>query len=316
VLCDEHGTFLVLKIVPIFSSYPEPMSLTKYLFACLLLPLSISAFSQTNDSTVFLKWKLKPNEALLYKTLMEETDTANRVSFSMKGLGKMMGNKGDTTHDADFDKMFKQLSKEVQNTKFETRLTEKRKGIVDIELYVKNDEAKPVKVKDSADKLDLSKMLSGVMLRGSVYEDGPIESFYTKNDQKNLLAIFFELPGKPVKIGDAWPLNIHLISMDQNFTCDSSYNKNSVTLAGIENKNGEHIANLKYDIAEYVEGSFNSPFDNSKVKTIMKMTFQGVGYFSLEKGRWVVYDGVMSLSSTGMMSSKSTQKLSLIPIAN
>lgn len=294
------------------------MNLLKYVLASCLISLGLSTFSQTKDSTVFLKWKLKPNEALSYKTIMEETDTANRVSFSMKGLSKMMGKNGDTTHDADFDKVFKQLNNEVQNTKFETRLTEKRKGIVDIELYAKSDEAKPVKAENPANKeLDASKMLmnkalAGVMLRGSVYEDGTIESFYTKNEQKNLLAMFFELPGKPIKIGDSWPVSIHLISMDQNFTCDSSYRKNNVTLIAIENKNGEHIANLKYDIAEYVEGSFNSPFDDSKVKTMMKMTFQGMGYFSLEKGRWVVYDGVMSLSSTGMMASKSTQKLSLV----
>jgi len=298
------------------------MSLIKYLSISCLLFLSFSSFSQTKDSSVFLKWKLKPNEALSYKTVMEEIDTANRMSLSIKGFSKMMGNKSDTTHDVDFDKMFKQLNKEVRATKFETRLTEKRKGIVDIELYAKNDEAKQVKPKDTADKgLDISKMLmdkilTGVMLRGSVYEDGTIESFYTKNDQKNLLAIFFELPGKPVKVGDSWPLSVHLIAMDQSFTCDSSYRKNIVTLVGIENKNSEHIANLKYNIVEYVEGSFISPFDNSEVKTIMKMTFQATAYFSLEKGRWIIFDGVMSLSSTGMMSSRSTQKLSLIPIAN
>jgi hypothetical protein len=298
------------------------MTLIKYLFVSCLLFLSFSSFSQTKNSTVFLKWKLKSNEVLSYKTVMEETDTANRMSFSMKGLSKMMGNKSDTTNDADFDKMFKQLNKEVQTTRFETRLTEKRKGIVDIELYAKHDEVKQVKSKDTANKgLDMpkmlmDKMLTGMLLRGSVYEDGTIESFYTKNDQKNLVAMFFELPGKPVKVGDTWPLSVHLIAMDQNFTCDSSYRKNIVTLVGIENKNGEHIANLKYDIVEYVEGSFISPFDNAKVKTIMKMTFQAAAYFSLEKGRWVIFDGVMSLSSTGMISSQSAQKLSLIPIAN
>jgi hypothetical protein len=162
----------------------------------------------------------------------------------------------------------------------------------------------------------MNKALTGVMLRGSVYEDGTIESFYTKNDQKNLLAMFFELPGKPVKVGDTWSISVHLISMDQNFTCDSSYRKNNVTLVGIENKNGEHFANLRYDIVEYVEGSFISPFDNSKVETIMKVTFTAAAYFSLEKGRWVVFDGVMSQSSSGIMSSRSKQKLSLIPITN
>ena len=124
--------------------------------------------------------------------------------------------------------------------------------------------------------------------------------------------MMFELPGKSVKPGDTWPLSIHLISMDQNFKCDSSYHKNSVMLINIENKDGEHIATLKYDIVEFVDGEFMSPFNGSDVKTSMKMTYQGIATFSIEKGRWTLYEGVMSLSSSGIMSSQSTKKISLI----
>ena len=145
-----------------------------------------------------------------------------------------------------------------------------------------------------------------------MYEDGTIESFYTKNDQKNLIAIFFELPGKPVKVGDTWSPEIHFLSMDQNFICDSSYRKNNVTVINISNKENEHIVTLKYDIEEYVSGNFTSPFDGKPIKTSMKMTHKALADFSIEKGRWIIYNGIMSISSTGMMTSQSTKRCSLI----
>lgn len=72
----------------------------------------------------------------------------------------------------------------------------------------------------------MQKMSGGVMLRGAVYEDGSIESFYVKNDQRNLIALFFQLPDKAVRIGDTWSIDVNFISMDQNFKCDTSFKQN------------------------------------------------------------------------------------------
>jgi hypothetical protein len=276
------------------------MTSKKNFFALILITLGIPAFSQTKDSTVFLRWKLKPGEVITYKTEMKEIDTANHKDMSMAGFSKALG---DSTHDDDFKKVIKQLKDQIQHTNFVTHLTEKRKGIIDIELSAKKDDDKSAK--DTAAAM-AAMMPDGVMLRGAIDENGSIESFYTKNDQKNLVAIFFELPGKAIKPGDKWPLSVNFLSMDQNFVCDTSYRRNVAILVGVENKNGEHIARIKYDMEEYVSGDFMN------TKTTMKMIFQGLAEFSIERGRWVVYDGVMSLSSTGMMISQSTQQLSLI----
>jgi hypothetical protein len=215
---------------------------------------------------------------------MDEIDTANHKDFSMNGLSKVMGMKGDSAHDEDFQKAIKQLNAQMQHTNLITHLAEKRKGIIDIEVSVKKDEKQSAKNNDStkAESKEVQAMVAlmtdGVMLRGSLYEDGTIESFYTKNDQKNLLAMFFELPGKAIKPGDTWSLSVNFLSMDQNFVCDSSFKRNIVTLVGIENKNGEHIASIKYDVNEYVCGNFMN------TKTSMKMTFQGTLDFHLKKG--------------------------------
>src|SRR6185437_5414190 len=214
----------------------------------------------------------------------------------MNGFMRTMGDNADT---ADFQKVFKQLSKIAVQSNFVTYLKESRNNIIDIEMHLKDPAVKTVTdtgkmAKELSDMIAMeAKMNSGIVLRGAVHEDGTIESFYTKNDQKNLISTFFELPGKFAKLGDKWALNVNFLSMDQSFTCDSSFKKNKVTVIRIDNKDGEHIVTLQYDIEEYVVGNFNSPFNNQPVKTSMKMTHKALAEFSVEKGRWISYNGIM-----------------------
>ena len=176
------------------------MNLKKYLFCFALTCISCYAFSQVKDSTVFLKWKLKPGEVLGYKTEMREIDTANHQDFDMSGLWGSIHGK-DTSKLADLRKIMSKLNKEIQNFEMVTQLTEKHKGVITVEMMaVDNEKGIPeIKAKNAQDSLKnigklLSMLTTGVKLRGSVNEDGSIQSFYTKNDQRNLLSIFFELP--------------------------------------------------------------------------------------------------------------------------
>jgi hypothetical protein len=289
----------------------------KYLSVSALLLISLSAFSQNkNQEAVFLKWKLQPNEVISYKTTMQEIDTANHRDLTMDGLIKSAGIDENA---ADFQKVFKQLNKEAQFSNFITYLKKNPKNTINVDLYLKdttvksiNDTGKMADIQHSMQEM-MAKMNKGIMLRGVINEDGTIESFYTKNDQKNLIAALFELPGRSVKLGDTWAIDVHFLSMDQNFKCDSSFRRDIVKVVAINNTGNEHIVTLKYDILEYVSGDFNSPFgNNSPMKTSMKMTHIALANFSIEKGRWISYDGVMALSATGMMAMQTTKKISLV----
>jgi hypothetical protein len=291
------------------------MSAIKYLFAVALLTLSTCVFAQNNDQ-VFLKWKLKPGETLSYKTVLEEVDTATHKNWEIGGFFKSMGIDIDAVNLAEAKKVFKQLSA-LQPTNFIARLTEKKKGIIDITLVSKADSSK--KGKDGNNNLAdaqtlLNTITSGVQLRGSVYENGTIASFYTRNDQKNVIALLFELPGKRIKQGDTWPVSFNFISTDQSFTCDSSYKKNEVTVLKIENQHGEHIVTLKYDIVEYVIGDFIMPvpMGTTPVKTSMGVSYQAIASFSIEKGKWIGYEGIMKNSATGVISTQSKTRYALI----
>jgi hypothetical protein len=296
------------------------MSIFKPFFTALLVIISLVAIAQSNEA-VFMKWKIKPGDSIVYKTIMEETDTANHSSFSFGGMKKMMG--GDSTS---WGTQMQKILKEVQNdthSQYLTSLTENIAGTIAIEMKIVRDKQNIANADTAKPRTDYDrfkaltkKMLSGVMLRGAITEDGNIKSFYLKSDQKNLLAVFFQLPGRPVKVGDSWPLDVHFISMDQHFICDTSSYKNKVTVVNIIQTNDDQIVTLKYDVLEYASGSFSAPempfISNEAFKTSMMFSFNGIADFSIGKGRWIDYNGVMAESSTGMMSSQTSERYSLI----
>ncbi len=291
----------------------------KSFFTLILAIACLSTFAQSADSSVFLKWKLKPGEALVYKTVMDETDTAGRNNLG-SGMMKMLGFQ-DTSNMAEMNRTLKEMIKGFKKDGMVVKLTEKRKNIIDIEMETvdnsKNDA--PLNfggngMKDSLQNIGLmlSKMTGGITLRGAIYEDGRIESFYLHNAQRNLVSLFFQLPAKPIKPGDTWSLDTHLISLDQNFICDTSYLKNQVLFKGIEIINGEHIADLEYNITEYADGHYKPFLSHEPVKMTTTMTYHALAKFSIEKGRWVFYEGLMSHLSTGIMPVQSAERYALV----
>ncbi|MDB5149058.1 MAG: hypothetical protein JWQ57_3078 [Mucilaginibacter sp.] len=285
----------------------------KFLFMAVMIMVTTSVFSQ-NNKPVFLKWKLLPNEVITYKTIMVGVDTADK-KFDMRGLAKAMG-AGDAVNWDDAQKMLKKFNTILQPASMVTTLAEKRKGIIDIELITKNDDKQDTANSGLSEAEKMFKQMSaGVQLRGAIHEDGTIESFYLKSEQKNIIALLFELPGKSIKQGDSWPLSVNLLTADQNFNCDSSYRKNLVTAVKLENINGEQIFTLKYDISEYIKGDFTIPSPmgvQTPVKTVMSMNYQAIAKFSVDKGRWVGYDGLLSYNSSGVMTASTKEKYSLI----
>lgn len=284
---------------------------------------TLTVFGQKSE-TVELKWKIGKNEKLNYYTVMSNIDES---SFEMDfgGLFKALSDSTDSGLNKSKD-LFKKINKTFENQDFITTLTNKNNGVIDIVMMTKPKEVgeKENNTTDENNEDEILKMMQsmtqGVMLRGSVYETGGIHSFWVKSDQKNLIALFFELPTQPVKVGDKWSLDINLIANDQNFDCDSSFKINEVTLVDIKKIKGEKIAVLKYNIVEYVKGNFNTPSffgsEGGQKETMMKFSHQGIAEFSVDKGRWVNYDGIMSLEATGVMTANNKTKFTLIDEKN
>jgi hypothetical protein len=283
---------------------------------------AIACFGQEQNK-IDLKWKIGEHEKLTYLTSMSDVDADSSIfQINFRNHDKMFT---DSTKEgmAEAISFFKTLSQTLNKFEYITTLTNKGKGIIDILMTARtnNEDQKADRSPTKNDEEEIIKKLYlmnyGVMLRGSVYETGGIHSFWIKSDQENLIALLFELPKKPVQVGDTWSLEVNLISNDQNFVCDSSYNENKVTLIDLKNVDGNSVAILKYYIVEYVKGGFITPGyrgnKSDRIETVMKFEHQAIGEFSVNKGRWLTYDGLMTLETTGMVTAKKKTKFSLFP---
>ncbi|MDC8006368.1 hypothetical protein POV27_20100 [Aureisphaera galaxeae] len=284
------------------------INLSRRLLTTLCLLVTIVTFGQKNRR-VDLKWKIDKNEKLNYSTLMRDIDTS-AVEMDFGGLFKSLM---DITNDKLEEKreFLEKLGKEFNNSEYVTTLSNKGNGIIDV-IMIHKPKVDRKEIQYDTTNSDLGEILKlrqlmdqGAMLRGSVYEEGPIHSFWVKSKQKNVIALFFELPDRRVKVGDKWSIDINLIANDQNFDCHTSHKINEVTLIELKKVNGEKIAVLEYNIEEYVKGDFNAAYvlggDDKKLETMMKFSYQAMAEFSVDNGRWLNYDGIMSVEGTGAL---------------
>lgn len=297
----------------------------KIIITCLCIILSSinSSFAQIPnnnklDSTnveIELKWKLTQNDTLFYETIMTEIE---RSKFEVDFGGLF----GKTTDSTEFSKTFiehfyQKLQDEYAKSNMITRLSNSIyfQDVLDIQMFLLPKEFSETDWGMSpSDQVDYSS--KGAMLRGSIYKTGKLHSFWLKGGQKNIISLFFELPNRPLRQGDTWSLdNVNFIGNDQNFVCKEAEKKNKIVLSEIKTINGETIAVIDYDILEYVSGDFEMPDflkqSEEKKETVMKFIYKAQAEFSVDKGKWIKYNGIMSLDASGVLTSTQKQKFAL-----
>lgn len=290
----------------------------KNLFLVLTCFLTATLLAQKKDA-VTLEWKIALGDTLSYKCVMtsiEESEAEFDTSVFNSVLPDSLKKKISKDSVPDFKKMLNAMKHASDDLNLVSRMTNNGNGIIGVylELNTEKQEAKEQNDSISNTMTDLmGAMTNNIMLRGSVYKKGGIHSFWVKSSQKNLIAMFFELPKTPVKKGDSWPIEINYIGNDQNFECTESYRKNKVTLTDIKKAKDGTIAVLEYDIEEYVRGNFGFFGTTTGDKTMMKFTLHATAEFSIEKGRWLSYEGILESDSTGFMTGKTKKRIALIP---
>lgn len=284
----------------------------KKLFLIIFL-LAVKTLSAQKSEAITLEWKIKPGDTLSYKTIMTSIEQSEPDMDKLFGKIIPENLKDSIQKDSmpDFKNLFKTLRQASDNVKLTSKITNNGNGIVGVYL-----ESNPEKQETETDTLQnmfsgLMKTMGNVKLRGSVYQKGGIHSFWIKTAQKNLISMFFELPKNPIKKGDNWSLEVNYILNDQNFDCTKSNRTNKVTLVDIKKVKGEQIAVLHYTIEEYVEGNFS--MFNKLEKTIMSFNLNATAEFSVEKGRWISYEGILTSDTTGFMGNKTKQRVALVP---
>lgn len=260
----------------------------------------------SDPEAISVKWKIKSDETIGYKTAMDQIESSDiKINF---GNGKNMPNE-------EFKEIFDELKKEFKKTSFITTMQWNNRGNIETKMFSENfneEDSEPFDPKN----FNPANMMKGVVLRGEINESGQIESFYLKNAQKNLISMFFELPAKPVKIGDSWNLNVSYLQYDQSFVCKSSDRINNVELIDILKNKKDTIVVFKYNISESASGFIKNPMNKQKIETALSMSFNGIAEFSVNNGRWINYNGILETTQKGMMTGSSKQKLVLLPFAD
>ncbi len=255
---------------------------------------------------------------MAYKTIMEHVDISKSEMPNM-GLFDKFLESDSKSFDKEYDEIvefFKSFYAGTEKYSTITTLNKRDNENIDVKMLFGDFSNKESNSESDSlgEKSLLKSMMQGVQLRGIINKDGGIESFFMKRDQKNLLAVFFQLPEQPVRKGDHWQLEVNWLTMDHNFLSEKSQRINKVEMIDVIEKGGETIAILKYHIYERVEGDFKSPFGKTPIPTMMEMGLEGICEFSITHGKWKNYSGMLNMTSTGYQNASYTQKFALIEL--
>lgn len=272
------------------------MKFNKFWLACCLLPGALLAQKNT---TVRLQWGLAPGDTLRYITHMENLDTAQESAGVWGGM----------------------LNPPV----LVSELTCQRRGLIGVSMYARPSEAEKKEQQDQIEALlanlpadssgrpelsrdSMRQTLESAFgarqntLTGAVYADGGLQSFYLPSGQKNILALFFELPKQAVRVGDTWDLDVQLLSTNAN-RCDSVFYLHRATCKSIRKQSNDQIAVISYDFREYFGGK--TPFSDNAV---ISFSYQAEAEFSVKQGRWLKYEGVLDLKMDALFGPSSTRQ--------
>ena len=276
----------------------------KHLLILILLLINICSSKAQQQDSYDLNWKIGDKERLAYWAMMEQVDSAKTDTPDLSE--KLNVEEGEELNlKTFFEKFYKELNKGQENLSLVVVLEGKQDWV----------KAFLIRENFNSEQDSSSIMFKGVQLRGMLNQNGAIESFYTKRNQKNLLAMFFQLPSQAVKVGDKWNLDVNLLTANHNFEVDSLQRTNEVELLEVRVEEADTVAVLKYNIEEEMYGhliygvSWQEP-----VATSYSMKYQAIAEFSISSGRWLNYEGLVHVRSTGFQNVEYKQRYGLIAI--
>jgi hypothetical protein len=267
--------------------------------AYILLLIIITVFS-CNKEQYQLKWKLPEGDVLIYKIQMETIDSLSSVTEdNMRVLVDMVAKMyGDSVNVPVTSKdLYQGLVRQLNMLNYLAVLRQGQAKDIKIDFITRQ-----VKEYEQIRYLDIyNKFIRKAFFKGMLTSNGKLLSEDGGDVFDPKINILFELPEKPVEIGDSWSLNIrppkHAISKSQ---IDSIRNK--VTFSDMIVENGDSIAVLNYQL--------QSPDKSGNV-----IRFAGKVKFSITQGKWMEYTGVLSQKTSGLLPMNHVQKIKLSQIS-
>lgn len=276
------------------------------------LEINFSCFAQTSEKTYQLKWKISKDEVIPYQI---ETINLEDVKFDPSQLLSIFNDsisgkseKENKKQLKEFNEVLKSINDSQKNIK-QVATIENKGNLLYARIFIRKDP----NTNSNSKQLNFNDLMEGIQLRGLLNQNGSIYSYFLEIRQKNLLALYFQLPDRRIKIGDSWPLDIQWFTANYTFLCDSVNKTNCIKLESVYENASDTIAVLNYKYSEYLSGVTEIPFNNSKRLSLMTIDCSGLLEFNITKGRWEKYNLIITSKSSGIQDASSKQLIELKP---
>jgi hypothetical protein len=272
-----------------------------------IIAINFSCFAQSSEKTHQLKWKISKDEVIAYQI---ETINLEDVKFDPSQLLSVfddsIGEKKNKKELKEFNELLKSINDSQKNIK-QVATIENKGNLLYARVFIRKDS----NTNSSPKQSNFNDLMQGIQLRGLLNQNGSIYSYFLEIRQKNLLALYFQLPDRPIKIGYSWPLDIQWFTANYTFLCDSVNKTNCKKLESVYENASDTIAILNYKYSEYLSGQTEIPFNNSKRASLMTIDCSGLLEFNITKGRWEKYNLIVTSKSTGLQNASSKQLIKL-----
>jgi hypothetical protein len=247
-----------------------------------------------------LKWKLPDSEVLIYSIQMETIDSLSSVTGdNMRVLVDLVAKMyGDTVNvPVTSNDLYHGLVRQLNKMSYFSILRKGSNKDIKIDFITRQ-----VKEYEQIKYLDIyNKFIRKAFFKGNLAANGKLTSEKGGDVFDPKINILFELPEKPVAVGDTWSLNIrppeHAISKSQ---IDSI--KNLITFSDLVIDGGDTIAILDYQL-------------QSPDKSGNAISFTGKVKFSISQGKWLEYTGILSQKTSGLLPMNHVQTIKLYEIS-
>lgn len=270
---------------------------------------NFSCLSQSSEKTYQLKWKISEEEVIPYQI---ETINLEDVKFDPSQLLSVfddsIGDKKKKKELKEFNELIKSLNDSQKNIK-QVATIENQGNHLYARIFIRKDPNSNTNSKPS----NFNDLMQGIQLSGLLNQNGSIYSYFLEIRQKNLLALYFQLPDRQIKVGESWPLDIQWFTANYTFLCDSVNKTNNIKLESVFENASDTIAVLNYKYSEYLSGKTEIPFNNAKRPSLMTIDCTGLLEFNITKGRWEKYDLIITSKSSGLQNGSSKQLIKLTP---
>ena len=144
---------------------------------------------------------------------------------------------------------------------------------------------------------------------------GDVQSFYLPQTQKNIAALFFALPGEPVREGDVWGIPTQLVQLDQRFVPASEAQTSKARLVSLSrDSEGRQHADLLYVVRHRVTGMTRASPGVEAGPFALEARYLAAATFDVANGSWERYTGELVVTSSGAVDGTGRQLHALRPL--